>query len=100
MNGPLDNLQQWYAQQCDGEWEHSFGIKIETLDNPGWTVMIDLQGTAVEDRPFKEVFEDYENETNWLTCKVERKVFVGSAGPLRLADIITCFIRWVSQTDS
>jgi hypothetical protein len=33
----LEQIQNWYAGQCDGRWEHSFGIKIETLDNPGWT---------------------------------------------------------------
>ena len=27
-------LQSWYQSQCDGDWEHEFGIRIETLDNP------------------------------------------------------------------
>lgn len=26
-------LQMWYVAQCDDEWEHAYGIKIETLDN-------------------------------------------------------------------
>ena len=32
----FQRLQKWYKSQCNGDWEHSFGIKIETLDNPGW----------------------------------------------------------------
>jgi hypothetical protein len=28
-------LEAWYASRCDGEWEHGYGISIETLDNPG-----------------------------------------------------------------
>ncbi|MFE2849501.1 Imm53 family immunity protein, partial [Streptomyces scopuliridis] len=32
----LDWLQNWYTQQCDGDWEHEWGVKIATLDNPGW----------------------------------------------------------------
>lgn len=30
-------LQKWYKSQCDGDWEHEYGIKIETVDNPGWS---------------------------------------------------------------
>jgi hypothetical protein len=25
----LDRLQAWYADQCDGDWEHDEGIEIE-----------------------------------------------------------------------
>jgi hypothetical protein len=31
----LSRLQAWYFAQCDGEWEHSYGIHIENCDNPG-----------------------------------------------------------------
>jgi hypothetical protein len=31
-------LEQWYFRQCNGDWEHTHGIIIETLDNPGWAV--------------------------------------------------------------
>jgi hypothetical protein len=34
--GTLTWLQAWYAEQCDGDWEHQFGVSVETLDNPGW----------------------------------------------------------------
>ena len=26
-------LQEWYKNQCDGDWEHEYGIKIER-----WTI--------------------------------------------------------------
>ncbi|MDO7908781.1 Imm53 family immunity protein [Paenibacillus sp. JX-17] len=37
-------LQEWYASQCDGDWEHSNGIKITSIDNPGWYVEINIDG--------------------------------------------------------
>jgi hypothetical protein len=46
----LSGLQDWYARQCDGDWEHQFGISIESLDNPGWPIRIDLHGTALAER--------------------------------------------------
>jgi hypothetical protein len=39
----LGRLQEWYVAQCDGNWEHSFGVTIGTLDNSGWQVRLDLQ---------------------------------------------------------
>ncbi len=31
-------IQKWYAKHCNGDWEHFYGVKIETVDNPGWSV--------------------------------------------------------------
>jgi len=50
----LDWLMSWYADQCDGDWEHQYGVCIETLDNPGWTLTIDLIGTPLADRSFSK----------------------------------------------
>ena len=46
----LVRLQLWYSRQCDGDWEHGLGIRIESLDNPGWSVRIDLKGTNLDGR--------------------------------------------------
>ena len=45
----IKRMQDWYLQMCDGDWEHSYGVEIKTLDNPGWNVEIDLTGTLFED---------------------------------------------------
>ncbi|RRJ95187.1 hypothetical protein Ga0100231_013590 [Opitutaceae bacterium TAV4] len=45
MKSALQRLSEWYASQCDGDWEHSYGFKISTLDNPGVAIEIDLFGT-------------------------------------------------------
>lgn len=42
----LQELQRWYRSQCNGDWEHSYGVKIDTLDNPGWSVTVELADTA------------------------------------------------------
>ena len=41
----IDWLQSWYEKQCNSDWEHNYGIKIETLDNPGWSITVDLVDT-------------------------------------------------------
>lgn len=39
-NNLITQLQNWYKSQCDGIWEHEYGLDISTLDNPGWRVHI------------------------------------------------------------
>ena len=53
----LARLQTWYARQCNGEWEHSFGINIQSCDNPGWWVKINLVGTPLQQQAFTEIAE-------------------------------------------
>ena len=45
----LSALEKWYSGQCKGEWEHGYGVRIDTLDNPGWRVHIALHGTKRQD---------------------------------------------------
>jgi len=33
----LEQVEDWYSSQCNGDWEHQYGISIDTLDNPGWS---------------------------------------------------------------
>lgn len=86
-------LQNWYLAQCDGDWEHEFGIKIDTLDNPGWIVLIDLIGTNCENKKFDEIDQQI-NENNWIQCEVKGGKFSGAGGPKNLTDIIKIFLAW------
>lgn len=49
----LNWLMNWYVRECNNDWEHSYGVKIDTLDNPGWTIEIDLRETSLEGRSFE-----------------------------------------------
>ncbi|MGD8289878.1 MAG: Imm53 family immunity protein, partial [Gemmatimonadota bacterium] len=65
----LQQLQQWYISQCDGEWEEDFGIRIETLDNPGWAVEIDLEDTSLAGVSYPPV-KDLDPDDDWIDCEV------------------------------
>jgi hypothetical protein len=67
INAHLLWLLQWYANQCDGDWEHMFGVKIKTLDNPSWSIQIDIQETALQDKVFQEVDIKYTDD-DWVFC--------------------------------
>jgi hypothetical protein len=87
----LNRLQLWYKQQCDGSWEHQHGVSVETLDNPGWTVVVDLVDTDLQSTQMEPVVEQ-KDEEDWLHCKIDNDRFVGNGGPLKLDAILQLFL--------
>jgi len=81
------------TRQTDGHWEHGHGIRIGTLDNPGWRLSIDLEETELKERPFAPVRIE-RTETDWVHCRVEARVFRGAGGPHNLRELIDQFLRW------
>jgi Immunity protein 53 len=95
----IEQLQDWYASHCDGEWEHDYGVDIGTLDNPGWRVRIALSGTAVAERPLEPV-HIVRSEGDWIEAWLEEGAWNGACGPLNLAETVALFLAWAGPTDS
>ena len=98
----IQELQNWYLSQCNDDWEHTYGIKIENIDNPGWMIKIDLYGTNLENVPFEGcsygVGEDAEDSgNNWLFTHKEKGKFVGCGGPCKLQELISIFVAWAKS---
>ena len=101
-------LMQWYLAECNDDWEHSYGVKIDTLDNPGWTLKIDLRETNLQDRPFERVehgqptsdLEEWRKLGSWLVADGKGKIFNVACGPLDLDGAIQVFRDWVESTQS
>jgi hypothetical protein len=106
VNNLLPRLQRWYVSNCDGDWEHSWGVTITTLDNPGWHVKVNLEGTRMEGKAFNafehgvgyDLPEDPDNpEAAWIVCRVADNAFEAAGGPHQLAEIIATFLNWAEQ---
>lgn len=88
-------LQEWCYQNCNGE--HNQNILITTLDNPGWSVMINLEDTNLEEAHFNKVF--IENDSmDWVRCKIEEKKFLGYCGPHNLLDVLAIFKNFIAMS--
>ena len=104
----LEWLTQWYLAQCDEDWEHQFGVTIETLDNPGWRLAIDLEGTPLRDRPFQPIEENVGDQAvqgpggdcRWVVCKRDGFKFTGFSGPRELGRLIRIFREWATAADA
>lgn len=106
---PDDNLtwlSEWYLAQCDGDWEHSYGVKVDTLDNPGWSLKIELADTSLEKRAFKreahgtpsDDLDQWRSTGSWWIADVKDRVFEAFCGPRDLQAVIGIFRRWAEQT--
>lgn len=102
VTDPLEWLERWYRAQCDGEWEHQCGVTIDTLDNPGWSVTIDLKGAesgSTSPRTLAVVGEPPSGENGneggpiWMTCEIKGGKFVGAGDPTQLRAILEQFRR-------
>ncbi len=87
-------LQEWYRAHANGDWEHQHGIKIGTVDNPGWRVDVDLAETPLSAKPFSRL-EIENSESDWIHCWVEGGKFKIACGPLNLNQGLEVFRNWV-----
>jgi hypothetical protein len=93
---PVHFLESWYLAQANGEWEHSRGITIETLDNPGWMITIDLIETPLHNITMPAVREE-RTPRDWLICEVDNNQFRGQGDPQKLYRILELFQNWASM---
>ena len=95
--GTLHRLQEWYHSHCDGVWEHSNGISVTTLDNPGWGLIVDIRETRLAAKPFPEYTRNYDDDVDWLICVLKDGEFHGHCGPLLLEEMIEVFLSWAHE---
>jgi hypothetical protein len=96
MYEALTRLENWYSHHCDGTWEHQHGIRIETLDNPGWRLEIDLKGTPLILVHYADLGVE-RSATDWVKCRVQDGKFEGFGGPGNLSELLEAFLKWAEQ---
>jgi hypothetical protein len=87
MTNPHEWLQQFFQSNCDGEWEHYHGCRIQSMSDPGWLLRFDLTGTEHENKRLDEL-ADPRAPIDWLKCKPVDGVFEAQCSPRRLAECI------------
>ncbi len=105
----LHRIQKWYESCCDGEWEHEFGVRISTLDNPGWAVEINVEGTRAASAAFGriefgETDDNYTNEGDtigpWYVCWRDESAWHAACDPTSLETVLTHFLDWAEKQNS
>ncbi len=96
----LSQLEQWYARQCDGTWEHSPGVAIESRDQ-GWWVKVNLKGTQLQHVAFSEIATNVDaaripQGPRWLHCWTQDGIWHGAGDETKLRRILELFLDWAN----
>jgi hypothetical protein len=89
-------LLDWYQAHCNGDWEHGSGIHIGTIDNPGWTLSVNLEDTEIEVKPFEQINIE-RSENDWLVCFIRNGKFEGRCGIRNLPEVLKISRNWASN---
>ncbi len=90
-------LQQWYQAHCNGNWEHASRICFRTLDNPGWSLKIDLEDTELKSKNFQEINDIHRSEEDWVFCAVRKTKFDSACGVENLPGVLKVFRYWAEN---
>jgi hypothetical protein len=92
-------LENWYQSQCDGDWEHQYGIKISTLDNPGWDLKVDIYNTDLEGLEIEYHLVE-KDENDWYGYKADKYKFEAFGDLSKLETLILKFKEIVDKVHS
>ena len=92
----LTRLQDWYISQCDGDWEHQSGVRITTIDNPGWGIDINIAYLDHIDR--EEVITEYRSDSDWIDIRFSDDKVLAHCGPLNLEECLNRVLDIVFKT--
>jgi hypothetical protein len=91
-------IERWYQSQCNGDWEHCFGVHINTLDNPGWDVSIGVSETALEGLEIAYTLDE-RSESDWFGISVKKNQYGASGDPSKLTFLLERFRELVENQE-
>lgn len=95
-HNPLAWLTEWYRSHCNGDWEHQNGIRIGTLDNPGWSLSVDLGETEHSGRTMPPKLME-RSDSDWVFVEVKDDEFRARGGSSNLSELIDVFAQFVKE---
>lgn len=89
-------LTKWFEENCDGDWEHNYKISIETLDNPGWYLKVELSDTKDEGKLLS--LKVFENENDWHEASSDGNTFTAYGDISKLLKLLSIFKEFIEGT--
>jgi hypothetical protein len=98
MSNELERMAAWFLKRCDGDWEHGPGVRIATLDNPGWSLHVNMTDTPME-RACMSTTDIDRSKDDWVYCELKEGLFLGRCGPLNLTEMFAIFLAFAEAAD-
>ncbi|EMO32648.1 hypothetical protein LEP1GSC175_3401 [Leptospira santarosai str. HAI821] len=93
-------LMEWYQFQCDGDWEHEYGIEINTNGDRGWQVKIEVSFTELDGVVINHTLIQ-QGLNDWYSFSLKDGKFLAEGDPKELSIILEKFKEiWVTYVES
>jgi hypothetical protein len=93
---PLSFMTGWFADHCDGDWEHDLGIRLATLDNPGWALDVSIGDTELAGAA-TEWHRNDKSDLEWLHWRSTGEMFEARCGVADLPRALEAFRMFAEQ---
>ena len=97
MSSLLQWLQTWYRNECNGDWEHCFGVHIATIDNPGWDVDIDIAETELDGLEIDYQLNE-KSDDDWYGIAIKKNKYDAAGDPTKLEFLLESFRALVESS--
>ncbi|MBE9467091.1 MAG: immunity 53 family protein [Bacteroidetes bacterium] len=94
----LDWIQNWFTDNCDGDWEHGYGIQIATLNNPGWEIEIDISNTSIANINIELILNE-KGPQDWYSVKIENQKFNATGDSGKLKFLLGLFKKMIEKIE-
>ena len=95
----LDWIQDWFKNNCDGDWEHGEAIQINTLDTPGWEVEIDISNTSMVNMHINWILNE-NGKQDWYGVKIENQKFSAAGDTRKLKFLLGLFKEMIEKLEN
>jgi len=95
----IDWIQNWFKENCDGDWEHGDGIQITTLDNPGWEIEIDISNTSIANINLEWILNE-NGKQDWYGVKIENQKFNAAGDSGKLNFLLGLFKEMIEKIEN
>lgn len=96
MEKILDWVQDWFTNQCDGMWEHGYGVRVNMISEPGWHVRIELRNTPWAEKKTELVREKLPTG-EIVYYEVKNGYFEAKGGISTLEILLNIFKKWIEK---
>lgn len=94
----IEWIQNWFTNNCDGNWEKGEVIQITTLDNPGWEVEIDVSNTSLATLEIPWILNE-NSKQDWYGVKIENQRFSASGDSGKLKFLLGLFKETIERIE-
>ena len=93
----MDWLLDWYEVACKNGLDPKNRIELYTLDNPGWDLSVNLEGTGLDIHEYFLIENIDRTDDDWCHCFVRDNVFYAPCGNCNLGESLDMFRKFIDH---